>query len=258
LGEQSLYEDFGKIFKPITEQQKTSSDEIVSKFAPLQGAIENTPPALPWRPELPDIEFPMPINVGPVVHESLNNYLTEKGDRTFGIKYKNGGYYLGNTRLDFDGNNLIIGGKEYEGTPGLWALLTLVKPSFEDTTDYDLQNYGELMIATNAMSHSENINRPAANKGDKWKEIIKPIWDSVEAKQKRKPKQKAKREQKKTQRPGTSGQGCLPSDPNALCERLEFLMASKQAGNTGVRNEIVSIFDERLRQKYFLVMLTKT
>ena len=149
---------------------------------------------MPWKPELPEIEFPMPINVGPIAHEYLNNYLTEKGDRTFGIKYKNGVYYLGNTRIDFDGNNLIIGGKEYEETPGLWGLLTSVKPSLENTIDNDFQNYGELMIATNAMSHSENINKPAANKGDKWKEIIKPIWDSVEAKQKRKPKKNVKRE----------------------------------------------------------------
>ena len=48
LGEESLYEDFGNIFKPITEQQKKSSEEIVSRFAPLQEAIENMPPALPW------------------------------------------------------------------------------------------------------------------------------------------------------------------------------------------------------------------
>jgi len=47
----------------------------------------------------------------------------------------------------------------------------------------------------------------------------------------------------------TQGQGFLPSDPNALSERLELLMASKQAGNAGVRNEIVSICDELLRQK---------
>ena len=44
-------------------------------------------------------------------------------------------------------------------------------------------------------------------------------------------------------------QGFLPSDPNALCERLDLLMASKQAGNTGLRNEIVSICEELLRQK---------
>ena len=48
LGEQSMHEDFGKIFKPITEQQQKSSEEIVSRFAPLQEAIENMPPALPW------------------------------------------------------------------------------------------------------------------------------------------------------------------------------------------------------------------
>ena len=116
------------------------------------------------------------------------------------------------------------------------------------------------------MSHSENINRPVAKKGDKWKEIIKPIRDSVEAKQKKKLEQKVNRERegkkefKKVMRdvrkmrtksePGTSAQGFLPSVPNALCERLELLMASKQAGNTGLRNEIVSICDELLRQKF--------
>jgi len=47
LGEQSMNEDFEKIFKPITEQQQKSSEEIVSRFAPFQEAIENMPPALP-------------------------------------------------------------------------------------------------------------------------------------------------------------------------------------------------------------------
>ena len=37
LGEQSLCEDFGKIFKPVTEQQQKTSEEIVSKLE----AIEN-------------------------------------------------------------------------------------------------------------------------------------------------------------------------------------------------------------------------
>ena len=54
MGEQSLYEDFGKIFKPITEQQQKSSEEIVSKFAPLQEATENMPPALPWDMPQPE------------------------------------------------------------------------------------------------------------------------------------------------------------------------------------------------------------
>ena len=41
----------------------------------------------------------------------------------------------------------------------------------------------------------------------------------------------------------------IPSDPDALLDRSDILLASKAAGNTGVRNEIVSICDELLRQK---------
>ena len=41
----------------------------------------------------------------------------------------------------------------------------------------------------------------------------------------------------------------LSSDPVALVERLDILMASKAAGNTGVRNELISACDKLLRQK---------
>jgi len=71
-------EDFSKVFKPVIEQQKKKSKNIVSKFAPLQTAIENIPnvPALPWglpQPEgaaeseglqaaaLPDLLYPLQL-----------------------------------------------------------------------------------------------------------------------------------------------------------------------------------------------------
>ena len=53
----------------------------------------------------------------------------------------------------------------------------------------------------------------------------------------------------------------LPCDPTALVERFDILMASKAAGKTGVRNELVSVCDELLRQKlieknkYKIIML---
>ena len=40
----------------------------------------------------------------------------------------------------------------------------------------------------------------------------------------------------------------LPSDPIALVERLDMQMASKTSGNTGVRNELVTVCDELLRE----------
>ena len=107
-------------------------------------------------------------------------------------------------------------------------------------TEEDKKNYEKIMVETGAMSNRKNPQRPIATRGHKWENFIRPIWE----KHVQKPKQKVKRQQKKTQ-----GQGFLPSDPTALCQRLELLMASKQAGNTGLRNEIVSIGDERLRHK---------
>ena len=38
------------------------------------------------------------------------------------------------------------------------------------------------------------------------------------------------------------------TDPNALLKRLDLLLASQKAGNTDVRNELVSICDELKRQ----------
>ena len=40
----------------------------------------------------------------------------------------------------------------------------------------------------------------------------------------------------------------MPSDPNVLLERLDLLLASQEAGHTGVRNELVSICYELKRQ----------
>ena len=85
-------------------------------------------------------------------------------------------------------------------------------------------------------------------KGWKWKHILKPIWDEKDL---------------------YTGNGLTPSiptiilpcDPIALVERLDMLMASKAAENTGVRNELVSLCDELLRQKlidkqkYKIIML---
>ena len=42
----------------------------------------------------------------------------------------------------------------------------------------------------------------------------------------------------------------VPCDPIALVERLDILMASKTPGNTGVKNELVSVCDELLRQNF--------
>ena len=106
------------------------------------------------------------------------------------------------------------------------------------------------MHSTNALrrNNDESETKPKANKSWKWKHILKPIWDEKDL---------------------YTGNGSTPSiptiilpcDPIALEERLDILMASKAAGNTGVRNELVSVCDELLGQKlidkhkYKIIML---
>ena len=106
------------------------------------------------------------------------------------------------------------------------------------------------MHSTHALrrNNDESETKPKANKSWKWRHILKPIWDEKEL---------------YTGKDLTAVLPTiiLPSDPIALVERLDILMASKAAANTGVRNELVSVCDELLRQKlidknkYKIIML---
>ena len=93
------------------------------------------------------------------------------------------------------------------------------------------------MHSTNALrrNNDERETKPKANKSWKWKHILKPIWDEKDL---------------YTENGITPSVPTifLPCDPIALVERLDILMASKAVGNTGVRNEFVSVCDELLRQ----------
>ena len=104
-------------------------------------------------------------------------------------------------------------------------------------TNGDYDNYAEVMHSTNALrrNNDESETKPKANKSWKWRHILKRIWDEKDL---------------------YTGNGLTPSIPTiilpydriALVERLDILMASKAAGNSGVRNELVTVSDELLRQ----------
>ena len=102
------------------------------------------------------------------------------------------------------------------------------------------------MHSTNALrrNNDESETKPKANKSWKLKHILKPIWNEKDL---------------------YTGSSLTPSVSTIIyhqtVERLDILMASKAAGNAGVRNELVSLCDELLRQKlidkhkYKIIML---
>ena len=241
-GDQEFATQMSKMFKPLIDTQREVGEKVVKQV------IENIPP-------LPAITFPAfpsiraahddddesqeeePTNIGSIAGKYLMKFASKDGvDKTFGLYDKDGAFYMGDKQVLISGNNLIVNDKEYQGTPGLWELITSKTPDSEIFTDGDYEQYQNILVETNAMRQNNDptSTKPKGSRGQKWRVYVKPIWDMY----------------KTSEDIEKDGSGIiLPSDPSALLERFDLLVASKQAGNTGVQNEIVSILDELLRQK---------
>ena len=169
---------------------------------------------------------------------------------------KNKRFKIGDKFVTFDVNDIIVDGYRFEGTPGFWNLIVNKNPDPADYTEDELGKYRDLLIRTNAIffdnDPTQNKPKSAYYKGDKWKNIIKPIWEDIKPKPTGKGGKggKGRRRRQEDPEPSTSGTGLtiLPNDPNALIESFDLLLASQNAGHSGVRNELVSIFDELKRQ----------
>ena len=184
------------------------------------------------------------------VGEIARHYLNKSYcDTTFGIRKEKDHHYIGNKHVIVDGNDIIIrkNGERFKGTSGLWELITSKTPKDYSERDYD--NYEDLMIMTNALhrNNDEDNPHPKGSGSNKWKNLLSPIWY----------RKKGGLYTFHKKKEGYEGEGVvvIPSDPNALLERFDLLLASQKAGHTGVRNELVSICDELKRQD---VLDTKT
>ena len=264
VGEAEYQTGLTKLFKPVTDTQKATAKEITDaqkataeKFTqellPIKEGIEELPTKL-FKKVFPSIEFKASdiVNFGPLAVDALLKAFTEKNiDRFYGIYAEDGKFKIGDKFITIEDNNIKVKDKIFVGTPGFWELITSKNPNPEYYTEEDLSKYQQLVILTNAAYRNNNPtqNYPKQSKGNKWKKIIKPIWEAIKE-QEEEYKEFEEPDEDEPQ-PGTSGSGLkiLPSDPNALIDRFDLLFSSKKAGHTGVRNEIVAILDELKRQK---------
>ena len=233
IGEQQLQTDLSKFYKPITETQKATAREITEGLKPIREGIEKLPEAIQPISKATEEEEEEKEDYKEEVGEIAFKYLNKiNRDGIFGIRVEKGHHYIGDKHIIIYDNDIIIkdSGKILEGTTGLWELIMSKNP--KNFTEIDYDNYKYLMIMSNALHRDDNPKNPypKASKGLKWGFLLSPIW--------------------KMKKEGYEGEGVvvIPSDPNALLERLDLLLASQKAGHTGVRNELVSICDELKRQ----------
>ena len=87
--------------------------------------------------------------------------------------------YIENTEEKIKENNIIVGDREYVGTPVLWELIVATTPDDKIFTNGDYDNYAKIVHSTNTLrkSNDENETKPKANKSRKWNHILKSTWD---------------------------------------------------------------------------------
>ena len=87
------------------------------------------------------------------------------------------------------------------------------------------------MLKTNALHRDNNPKStyPKGSRSEKWVRLLNTIW----------------RNRKEYD---GSGVVVIPGNPKGLLERLDLLLASKEADHTGVGNELLSICDQLKRQ----------
>ena len=90
-------------------------------------------------------------------------------DRTLGFLDKDGKFFIGNKETNVTENNIIVGNREYFGTPGLWKLIMATTADDKFFTNGDYDNYTEIMHSTNALrrNNDESETKPKANKSCK-------------------------------------------------------------------------------------------
>ena len=241
IGEQQLQTDLSKFYKPITETQKATAREITEGLKPIREGIEKLPEVIQptGKATEEEEEEEEDESIGEIAKDYLN---MEFRDKKFGIRKEKGHHYIGNKHVIIKDNDIIIAktGERLEGTSGLWELIMSKSP--QNFTDMDYDNYKYLIIMSNVLHRDDNPKNPypKASGSYKWTFLLGPIWFEKKGGVYRYPKKKEGQE--------GSGVVVIPSDPNALLERLDLLLPSQEAGHTGVRNELVSICDELKRQ----------
>ncbi len=154
-------------------------------------------------------------------------------------------FSIGNKKINFDGPDLLVSGKKYKGTKGLYGLLFNQKVPTIYTKD-DARNYVQILKKANALKkYFTPTSELISSNNIKFKKVVQPLLKKITDEDDNDNNLNLKQ-----------GEGLLMSlsnnpidyvfwdDPNELVDRLQLLIASQTAGNTGHVNEINSIIEE--------------
>lgn len=196
----------------------------------------------------------------------LQSTIPNRKYHVYGVRLEGDGLMIGNSRLDIDEqDNIIVKGKKYKGTTGLFELLFKNIPVQYKIKD--LINFKRICLNTNA--HRKNYSQTLPvhrNQSDKYKRIISELFPT---KMKRNKKRYMSTEEvssipdlkkrRKVTTDAPSGSGLLKSiydtnviyynNINKLVNRMRLIHEAIEAGHTGLQNEWVALVDELINRR---------
>lgn len=171
----------------------------------------------------------------------LHDPTKQRGYHVYGARLENDGIMIGNVPLEIDEeDNLLIKGKTYPGTQGVFELIFKQVPAKFSTRD--LKMFKNILIATNAHRKHYLSTQPIhRNTSKKYKSVIVKLFPPRST--------------------TTTGHGLTMknlyetniiyyNNINKVVDRLRLLWESKEAGHTGLDNEIVALTDELRKRGY--------
>ena len=176
IGSLNRYEELEETYKPIVESHAQMTRDIVQELQPISEKL-----AVKKEEERPKIgaKRRMVMKNGPITEKFLQRYAEGDTslDKMFGFRYENSRFMIGNKAAYFQDDNIVIDGEVYVGTPGLWSLITDVKP--KGYTENDYERYKELLHETNVLrrNYDPDSSYPRSSKSKKWGKVLHQIWE---------------------------------------------------------------------------------
>lgn len=241
LAEIPSFIDDGDVFE--AQPEETNSDLEDPRTALHE--LTSTPA---YKEYLQWYEDPLPREY---IDQLIRDVKGEFDNRT-GIRYDpvESKYYIGDSEVQFEKADLKIKDITYKGTPGLYELLFKKNPIGYNKKDNE--NYNDILRRTNALHRNyDPTQQIIGTKALKYKQIIQPSLAETPIMRRRLSSLPEKMLKRKKIGFGLAkiwnnkrNEYIYWDDPNELVERLEVLLRSQAAGNTGNNNEIVSIIEE--------------
>ena len=191
MGEHSRRRDLEQQFQPVVER---TVEEIAKKLKPSLLKKEEFDENGVKREEREEEEEEEENENRQYFHNFKMKVLSRDPDvdTSFGIYFTpDGTTKMGNKVVRIDRNdNIHVGNQNYEGTQGLWRLITGVSRDQigdvdHEYTNVDLLEYVDLIKQTSVLHKDFDPDnpQPRSNRSWKWRHFLKLLWESIRKEQ---------------------------------------------------------------------------